>query len=106
VRKEEVYRRIGEERTLRSTIHRRKRRRWVGHVIRHNNHVGSIMEQKIEGKALRGRPRDKNYGQVKKDTGKKSHREVEELAWNRKEWRSAVYQSYDYNTIAVVAPLG
>jgi hypothetical protein len=30
---------------------------------------------------------------MKKDTGKKSHREVKELAWDRKEWRTAVYQS-------------
>jgi hypothetical protein len=41
--------------------------------------------RKIEGKAHRGRPRDKYLGQVKKDTGKKGHREVKELAWDRKE---------------------
>jgi hypothetical protein len=34
------------------------------------------MEGKIEGKAPRGRPRDKYLGQIKKDTGKKSHREM------------------------------
>jgi hypothetical protein len=38
------------------------------------------MEGKIEGKASRGRPRDKHLGQVKKDTGKKSLGEVKELA--------------------------
>jgi hypothetical protein len=32
-------------------------------------------------------------GQVKKDTGKKSHKEVKELAWDTKKWRAAVYQS-------------
>jgi hypothetical protein len=32
VRNEKVYRRIGEQRTLWSTIHQR-RTRWVGHVI-------------------------------------------------------------------------
>jgi hypothetical protein len=36
---------------------------------------------------------DKYLGQVKKDTRKKSRREVKELAWDRKEWRAAVYQS-------------
>jgi hypothetical protein len=51
------------------------------------------MEGKIEGKAPRGRPRDKYLGQFKKETGKKSHREVTELAQDRKEWRAAVYQS-------------
>jgi hypothetical protein len=56
------------------------------------------MEGKIEGKAPRGRPRDKHLGQVKKDRGKKSHREVKELTLDRKEWRAIVYQSKDYNT--------
>jgi hypothetical protein len=70
---EEVCRRIGEERTPRSTICQR-RTRWVGPVKRDNNYVGSKMEGKIEGKALRGRTRDKYLGQVKKDMGKNSHR--------------------------------
>jgi hypothetical protein len=52
VRNEEVYRRIGEERTLWSTICQR-RTRWVGHVMRQNNYVGSIWG--IEGKAPRGK---------------------------------------------------
>jgi hypothetical protein len=61
--------------------------------MRHNNYVGSRMEEKIEGKSPRGRPRDKYLGQVKKDRGKKSHRGMKELARNRKEWMTAVYQS-------------
>jgi hypothetical protein len=36
------------------------------------------MEGNIEGKAPRGRPGNKYLGQVKKDTGKKSFREVKE----------------------------
>jgi hypothetical protein len=51
------------------------------------------MVGKMEGKAPLGRPKDKYLGQVKKDTGKKSHREVKELAWDRKEWGAAVYKS-------------
>jgi hypothetical protein len=31
-------------------------------------------------------------GQFKMDTGKKSYKEVKELAWGRKEWRAALYQ--------------
>jgi hypothetical protein len=31
-----------------------------------------MMEVKIEGNAIRGRPRDKYLGDVKKDTGKES----------------------------------
>jgi hypothetical protein len=66
---------------------------WVGHVKRHSNYVGNIMEGKIVGKAPRGRSRDKYLEKFKKDTGKKSHRDVKELAWDRKEWRAALYQS-------------
>jgi hypothetical protein len=51
------------------------------------------MEGKTERKGPRERPRDKYLGQVKKDSVKKSHREVKELAWVRNEWRAAVYQS-------------
>jgi hypothetical protein len=51
---------------------------------------GKYMDGKIEGKSPRGRPRDKYLGEVKKDTGNKSHREVKELTWDRKEWRAAV----------------
>jgi hypothetical protein len=41
------------------------------------------MEGKFEEKVHRGRPNNKYFGQVKKDTGKKSHRELKELAWDR-----------------------
>jgi hypothetical protein len=51
------------------------------------------MEGKIEERSPRIRPRDKYLGQIKKDTGKKSHRVVKEQAWDRKVWRAAVYQS-------------
>jgi hypothetical protein len=47
--------------------------------MRPNNYMGSIMEGKTEGKASRGRLRDKYLGQDKKETRKKSHREVKEL---------------------------
>jgi hypothetical protein len=40
------------------------------------------MEEKIEGRAPRERPRDKCLGQIKKDARKKSHREVKGLAWD------------------------
>jgi hypothetical protein len=92
VRNEEIYRRNEEERTPWSTICQRTTR-WVGHVMRHNNYVRSIIEGKTEGKAPRGRPRDKYLGKINKNMGKKSDREVKELAWDRKEWRGAVHQS-------------
>jgi hypothetical protein len=41
------------------------------------------------------------YYNNKKDTGKKSHREIKELTWDKEEWSAAVSQSYDCNTIVV-----
>jgi hypothetical protein len=68
-----------------------RRTRWVGHVVRHGHHVGSTTEGKIEGRAYRGRPRDKYFGHDKKNTKKKSHREVKEQASDRKEWLRYTY---------------
>jgi hypothetical protein len=33
--------------------------------------------------------------------GKRSQWEMKELAWDRKEWRAAAYQSQDCNTIII-----
>jgi hypothetical protein len=49
IRNEEVYRRIDEERTLLNNIEKR-RTRWIGHTLRHNGFVKTIIEGKIEGK--------------------------------------------------------
>jgi hypothetical protein len=47
----------------------------------------------IEGKAPRGRPRDKYMGQVKKKVLCKKYPEVNQLALDRVGWRTAVSQS-------------
>jgi hypothetical protein len=67
VRSGEIYRRVGEERTLWSTISQRIR--WVGHVVRDSRNVGSIMEGETEEKVTRGRSRERYLRQVKRDTG-------------------------------------
>jgi hypothetical protein len=91
VRNEEEHRRIGEERILWSSIWRR-RKRWARHEVKLMN-VGNIMDEKIERKSPRGRARDKCLGQVKKDTGKKIHWEVKEVAGGKEEWRGTACQS-------------
>jgi hypothetical protein len=57
IRNEEVYRTIGEKRTLWNTIGKR-RITWIGHTLRNNGFVKNII-QKIERKVSRARPRDK-----------------------------------------------
>jgi hypothetical protein len=55
--------------------------------------VKNIIEGKIEGKVLRGRPRDKYMGQIKKKVRCKKYQEVRQLALDRVDWRAAVNQS-------------
>jgi hypothetical protein len=89
---EQVYRRVDEEWTLWNNIEKR-RTRWIGHTLRHNRFVKSIIEGKIEGKVPRGRPRDKYMGQIKKKVQCKKYQEVSQLAVDRVGWRAAVNQS-------------
>jgi hypothetical protein len=55
--------------------------------------VKNIIDGKIEGKVLRGRPRDKYIGQIKKKVRCKKYQEVSQLALDRVDWRAAVNQS-------------
>jgi hypothetical protein len=50
-------------------------------------------KRKIEIKVSRGRPRDKDMGQIKKKLHCKKYQEVSQQALDRVEWRTAVNQS-------------
>ena len=51
---EEVLLRVGETRKLRETIRMRKKR-WMGHVLRHEGLMKDVLEGRMEGKRPRGR---------------------------------------------------
>jgi hypothetical protein len=53
------------------------------------------IEEKIEGKVPRERPRDKCMGRIKKKLYGKKYQEVSQLALDRVGWRAAVNQSPD-----------
>ena len=53
---EEVLRRVGEKRTIFETIVRRKKN-WIGHIMRGDGLMKEVMEGKIEGKRGPGRKR-------------------------------------------------
>ena len=53
---EEVVRRVGEERSLVNTVIKRKKS-WIGHVLRHDCLLKSVIEGRMEGKRCRGRKR-------------------------------------------------
>jgi hypothetical protein len=55
--------------------------------------VKYVIEGKIEGKVLRGRPRDIYIGQIKKKVRCKKYQEVSQLALDRAGWRAEVNQS-------------
>jgi hypothetical protein len=60
IRNEEVHRRIDEEWMLWNDVEK-GRTRWIGHT----GFMKNITEGKIEGKVLRGKPRDKYMGKIK-----------------------------------------
>ena len=53
---EEVLGIIGEERVLIRTI-RERQRKWIGHTLRGDSLLRTIIEGKMEGRKTRGRPR-------------------------------------------------
>jgi hypothetical protein len=58
--------------------------------------------EKVRNEEAHRRSRDKYLGQVKKDIEKKSHREVKELAWDRKGWGAAIYQAQDCKNMMII----
>ena len=62
--KEEVLRRVGEERAIISVINRRQRV-WLGQTVRHGDHVPLVIEGRIPGKGPPGRPRAEMLDGVK-----------------------------------------
>jgi len=79
---EEVLSRIHERRSIMNIIIKRKKN-WIGHIIRGNELLQNVIEGQIEGKRERGRPRNgmldkvigNSYANMKKNTG------------NRVQWR-------------------
>ena len=54
VRNEEVLRRVGEKRSLLKTL-RKRRDNLVGHILRHDGLMKTIVEGQVEGKKGKGR---------------------------------------------------
>ena len=56
MRNEEVLRRVGEKRSLRDMIWKRKAR-WIGHILRAEGMLRTVIEGRAEGRRGRGRRR-------------------------------------------------
>jgi hypothetical protein len=74
---------------------RRRRGRLIGHILRHNSLLKTVLEGEISGKNYRRRHRMKYIGQTMKDVKRKSYVGMKRLAENREVWRSAINQSFD-----------
>jgi hypothetical protein len=74
---------------------RRRRGRFIGHILRHSSLLKTVLEGEISGKNYRGRPRMEYVGQIMKDVKRKSYVGMKRLAENREDWRAATNQSLD-----------
>ena len=80
---EEVLRRVGEERTMLATIVRRKKN-WIGHVMRGDGLMKEVMEGKMEGKRGPGRRR---IGTIDDLLWKERYGDLKRRAEDRRGWR-------------------
>jgi hypothetical protein len=87
---EEVLALVSETRTLLGNI---KKRRWstIGHALRHEAELHTIIEGMIEGKRGAGRPRTSYMGQLIQDAGTTSFEQLKRMANDRMEWRRKGY---------------
>ena len=81
---EKVLERVGESRTLLSTI-RRRQKNWMGHVLRGKGLVQDLIEGRMEGKRPRGRPR---MGMLDYLKGEGSYWDLKRRAEDRDGFRS------------------
>ena len=79
----EVLRRVGEKRTMAETIVRKKKN-WIGHIMRGEGLMKEVMEGKMEGKRGPGR---KRIGMIDVLLGKETYSGLKRRAENREEWR-------------------
>src|SRR6476469_8555561 len=79
---EQVRSYMNEKRSLINTIWNRKKN-WIGHVVKGDGLMKLVLEGRMEGKRLRGRPRMRMIDDVLDDT----HGDMKRKAENRENWR-------------------
>jgi hypothetical protein len=79
----EVLKDIGQKRNFITTILKRKKN-WIGHVLRHEGLMRDVMEGKMEGKRSRGRVRFGMIDEIKEG----GYASMKKRAQDRVSWRS------------------
>jgi len=79
---EEVLMRVEEQRSILNIISRRKHS-WIGHILRHDGLLRTILEGRMEGKAARGRKRLNMLSDILKND---SYAEIKRMAEDRSQW--------------------
>ena len=80
---ETVLQRVGEKRELITTIIKRKKN-WIGHVLRGGGLVRDVIEGRMEGKKPRGRRRFGMLEELKEGSYEKMKRRAQDRdAWRR-----------------------
>ena len=79
---EEVLMRVEEQRSILNIISRRKHS-WIGHILRHDGLLKTILEGRMEGKAARGRKRLNMLSDILKND---SYAEIKRMAEDRSQW--------------------
>jgi len=77
---------MNEQKAIWKTI-KERRKKWIGHIMRNNERITTIIEGKIEGKAGRGRPRTPFMKQIIDDVGKTNYKELKVVVMDRDKWR-------------------
>lgn len=83
---EEVLDLVQEERSLVNTI-RQRQRNWIGHILRGESLLRTVLEGSFEGKRQRGRPRTMLLDWMMVNGTKKKYNELKDEAKHRASWR-------------------
>jgi hypothetical protein len=83
---DDVLKIVQEERTMIDTI-RRRQKNWIGHILRGNSLLKTVLEGRMQGKKTQGRPRTMLLDWMKSKELSRGFKEVKEMAQDRSEWR-------------------
>ena len=83
---EDVLRRVQEERLLIDTI-RKRQKSWLGHILRGDSLLRTVIEGRMIGKKVAGRPRMKMIDWMMDKSAERNYEQLKAMARNRQEWQ-------------------